>query len=156
MTQILSRFFKGILFQLWVLKKTETKDTKWNTSNSAPSQSQAQHTQGWQKDTGDLLPGGFFRLVGCFFGSSSYCNDPLPAPAVNFLCFYMKKASKIQTTCWMAKALPPCIWLPPETQRIRTKLKLWPPLLTTYIRRWLIYSISNPACCPSIPQKPSP
>lgn len=42
-----------------VLTDTETEDTKWNTSNPTPSQSQAQHTQGWQRDTGALLPGGF-------------------------------------------------------------------------------------------------
>lgn len=110
-----------------MLTKTETEDTKWNTSNSAPSQSQAQHTQGWQGDTGAPLPGGFlgwlvvslegalthkdgrgtqelsslvvFRLVRCFFGRDSYYNDPLPVPAVNFLGFYMTKASKTQTTC---------------------------------------------------------
>lgn len=83
-------------------------------------------------------PWQFFRLVGCFFGSSSYCNDLLPAPAVNFLSFYRKKARKTQITSWMVKAFPPCMWLPPEILRIRIKFKSQQPLLTIYHQKMAV------------------
>lgn len=110
MTQILSRFFKGILFQVWITlcSQEQRQETQNGTRVILHLHRARLNIKGWQRDIGGtLLLGVFFRLVGCFFESSSYCNDPLPAPAVNLLGFYMKKASKTQTTSWMAEAFSP-------------------------------------------------
>lgn len=122
-----------------MLTKTETGDTKWNTSNPAPSQSQAQHTrmaEGHRRDTPSWQ---FFRLVGCFFGSSSYCNDPLPAPAVKLSELLHEKNKQNPNHQLNGKSFSPR-----QNHRRSEPSSSYDHLSWSFtIKRWLIYSILN-------------
>lgn len=178
MTQIPGGYFKGILFQLrfaFCSQKPATGDTKRETSKPAPLQSQAQHTQGWQRHTGALLPcmdgqvwqirqgqplhlWVFFGLVGLLFASSSSCNDPLPAPAVHFLGTHMKKkkTNKTQTNSWMVKVFAPLYTTTTKSKEDQNQAQVKttsPEHLLSKDGRFILYSI--PACWPFKSQTPS-
>lgn len=152
MTQILSRFFRGILFQLWFTLCSQKQRVETQNGMQLilhPHRARLNiHKDG--RGTQELFSLAVF-YVGWFFGSwlllwsRSYCNDPLPAPAVNLLAFTWKKQAKPKPPAEWQKPFPfvyDCHQQHRGSESSSTSHHLsWP----FTIKRWLIYSILNPS-----------